>query len=114
LSIFIAHNLRQGYALNKLEDGILAKAESASSELTGPNGLKDRINGILKFVESDRQQIAEYFRNIKPDLSEGEQGLLKQQLQSAQTQLEQIKEVVTYTSKALEVMESRKGEKPTN
>lgn len=40
LAIFIAQDLRQGYALNKTEDKILAQAERASVNIVGPDALK--------------------------------------------------------------------------
>ncbi|KAI6230412.1 Quinone oxidoreductase-like isoform X2 [Aphelenchoides fujianensis] len=89
-TIIEENDLRQGYAMSKVEDRMLAQAEHASANLLGPNALKDRINDILKLVESDRPQILEYFNNVDVKFTPEEEQHVRQQLQVAQNRLEKV------------------------
>lgn len=63
---------------------------------------------MLKVIESERQQLTSYLRDVDTNLTPEEQLLLKQQLQSAQTQLEQITDTLTLSRKALEIVERKR------
>ncbi|KAI6195286.1 Nup54 domain-containing protein [Aphelenchoides besseyi] len=100
LSIHIARDLRQGYALSKVEDRVMAQAEHASANLLGPNALKDRINDVLKLVETDRSQIIDYFNNVDVKLTTEEERQIKQQLQIAQNRLEKVNQMLANIRRA--------------
>ncbi|KAI6191006.1 Nup54 domain-containing protein [Aphelenchoides bicaudatus] len=108
LAVHLLQDLRQGYALNKAEDKILSQAEQASVNLIGPDALKDRINGVLNLVETDRQQLGNYFRSIDTNITGDDSVLLRQQLSTAQKQLEKITGMLDDGNKTLGIVERKR------
>jgi 5-bromo-4-chloroindolyl phosphate hydrolysis protein len=56
-------------------------------------------------MEKDRQQLTEYFKGVDTEFSTEDSLLLRQQLQSAQQQLERITELLGSGRKVLDIVD---------
>lgn len=59
-------------------------------------------------MEKDRQQIGNYFRGIDTKLTSEETLLLRQQLQTAQEQLEKITKMLSSGRQVVEIVERKR------